>query len=89
MGIRIGPVALLSIPGEPSIEISQQIVAASPFAHTLFSGYSNGGVGYLPVDSTLDERGYEMEASPFTLGAADTVVREGLQLLSELANTKS
>jgi Neutral/alkaline non-lysosomal ceramidase, N-terminal len=88
LGIRVGSVALLSIPGEPSIEISQQIVAGSPFAHTLFSGYSNGAVGYLPVDSTFDEGGYEMEASPFARGAADVVIREGLQLLGELAGDK-
>jgi hypothetical protein len=43
-GIRIGPIALLSIPGEPFIEINRQIVSQSPFKYTLFPGYSNGGV---------------------------------------------
>ena len=49
-GIRIGPIAFLSIQDEPFVEIGQRDRApASPFAHTLFSGYSNGNFGYLPV----------------------------------------
>jgi hypothetical protein len=84
-GIRIGATALLSVPGEPFIEIGQQIVANSPFAHTLFSGYSNGGFGYLPVRSAFEEGGYEVETSPFSPDAAEIVVQEGLRMLDDLA----
>jgi len=84
-GIRIGPVALLSVAGEPFTEINQQIVSNSPFAHTLFSGYSNGGFGYIPVRSAFEEGGYEVEASPFSPEAAEIIVKEGVQLLKELA----
>jgi Neutral/alkaline non-lysosomal ceramidase, N-terminal len=84
-GIRIGSVALLSIPGEPFTEINQQIVSESPFADTLFSGYSNGGFGYLPIRSAFVEGGYEVQISPFSADAADIVVKEGLKMLKELA----
>ncbi len=84
-GIRIGSIALLSVPGEPFTEINQQIVSGSPFVDTLFSGYSNGGFGYLPVRSAYEEGGYEVEVSPFSPEAADIVVKEGLQMLRELA----
>ncbi len=84
-GIRIGSVALLSVPGEPFTEINQQIVAGSPFTHTLFSGYSNGGFGYLPVRSAYGEDGYEVETSPFSEEAADVLIKESLQMLRELA----
>lgn len=84
-GIRIGAVALLSIPGEPFVEISQRIVAGSPFAHTLFSGYSNGGFGYLPIGSAYDEGGHEVDASPFSAEAAGVVVKESLRMLKDLA----
>lgn len=84
-GIRIGSIALLSIPGEPFIEISQRIVASSPFAHTLFSGYSNGGFGYLPARSAYAEGGYEVETTPFAEEAEDVLVKESLQMLEELA----
>src|SRR5439155_26516535 len=39
-GIRLGPAALISIPGEPFTETGLEIAARSPFPHTLFSGYS-------------------------------------------------
>jgi hypothetical protein len=83
-GIRIGSVALLSVPGEPFAEISQQIVSESPFRDTLFSGYSNGGFGYLPVRSAYGEGGYEVQTSPFSADAADIVVEEGRKMLREL-----
>jgi hypothetical protein len=83
-GIRVGSVALLSIPGEPFTEINQQIVSASPFPDTLFSGYSNGGFGYLPVRSAFAEGGYEVQISPFSADAADLVVKEGREMLRAL-----
>jgi len=84
-GIRVGPVALLSVAGEPFTEILQRIVAASPFEHTLFSGYSNGGFGYIPGRTAYEEGGYEVAASPFSPGAADIVVEESIRMLRELA----
>jgi hypothetical protein len=83
-GIRLGPVALLCIPGEPFTEINQEICARSPFPITLFSGYSNGTFSYLPVRSAYAEGGYEVETSPFAPGAAEIVVEEAVRMLNEL-----
>jgi hypothetical protein len=83
--IRIGSIALLSVAGEPFIETANRIVAESPFEHTLFSGYSNGGFGYIPTREAYSEGGYEVEASPFSPDAADVVVEEGIRLLHTLA----
>ncbi len=82
--IRVGPAALLGIPGEPFIEISQEIAQRSPFPVTLFSGYTNGGFGYLPVRSAYPEGGYEVTTSPFAPGASEIVVEESLRVLQEL-----
>jgi Neutral/alkaline non-lysosomal ceramidase, N-terminal len=83
--IRIGDIALLSVEGEPFAEIGLRIVESSPFAHTLFSGYSNGGFGYIPTREAIQEGGYEAtQGSPFSGGAADVVVDQGLKLLGEL-----
>jgi hypothetical protein len=84
MVIRIGEVALVSMQGEPFIEIAQEIAAASPFPHTLVSGYSNGGFGYMPVASAFAEGGYEVEVSPFAPEAAEIMVGEAVKLLHEL-----
>jgi hypothetical protein len=88
-GIRIGPVALLAIAGEPFTEINRQIVSKSPFPHTLFSGYSHGGFGYIPVRGNYAEGGYEVEASPFSADASEVIVNEGLAILEELAQEPS
>ena len=72
-------------PGEPFAEINEQIVNASPFLHTFFSGYSNGGLDYLPVRSAFEEGGYEVEMCPFSPEAADIVVKECHEMLNELA----
>ena len=83
--IRIGDIALLSVEGEPFAEIGLRIAEASPFAHTLFSGYSNGGFGYIPTREAIQQGGYEaIQGSPFSGGAADVVVDQGLKLLGEL-----
>jgi hypothetical protein len=82
--IRVGSLAFLSCQGEPFLEISQRIVADSPFPHTLFSGYSNGAFGYLPTRQAFDEGGYEIEASPFAPAAAEALIAESLRLLHEM-----
>jgi hypothetical protein len=43
--VRIGPVALLGIEGEPFIDYQLNIGRASPFPITLVCGYTNGCVG--------------------------------------------
>lgn len=86
-GIRVGNVALLSVQGEPFVEIGLEIAAASPFPHTLFSGYSNGAFGYIPTREAFEAGGYEVETgSVFSPDAADVVVAEGLRMLRDLAS---
>jgi hypothetical protein len=86
MGIAIGPsIALISAAGEPFTETAQAIAAQSPFAHTLVSGYSNGGFGYIPTRQAFEEGGYETEATPFNEQAAEALSGEAVRLLQELA----
>ena len=85
-GIRVGPVAFVSIQDEPFLEIGQRIVASSPFEHTLFSGYSNGNFGYLPTREAFAEGGYEVWAALYGPDAADIVVEEAGRMLRELAD---
>lgn len=60
--MRVGSVAFVSTPGEPFTKTAQQVAAASPFEHTLFFGYSNGGFGYGPTRQAFQEGGYEVDA---------------------------
>lgn len=84
MGIALGPAALVSTQGEPFVEIGQNIAAASPFAVTMFSGYSHGGVGYICMPNNYEEGGYEIETTPFAPEAAAVLQAEAIALLQEL-----
>ncbi len=83
--MRIGSLGLLALPGEPFAEIGVRVKAGSPFAVTMFSGYSNGIFAYIPMASDHEEGGYGVWNSPLGPGAADIVVEESRALLRELA----
>lgn len=82
--IRIGPVVLVSVAGEPFSSIGRRVREASPSACTLFSGYSNGGFGYIPDREAYEEGGYEVEATPFSADAGDIVVEQALKMIREI-----
>ena len=83
--IRIGPVALIAVAGEPFAETGMEIAARSPFAHTLFSGYTNGGFGYIPTRQAFHEGGYEITVSPFSEEAAEVLCAAALHQLNQMA----
>ena len=63
--IRIGDVALVGGAGEVFIEIAQGVQERSPFAHTMYMGYTNGDVGYIPTAAAYPEGGYEVDYAHF------------------------
>jgi hypothetical protein len=78
-------IALLAIPGEPAVQIGLGVKRDSPFKHTLFSGYSNVGQGYIPAEEAYPLGGYEVERTPYSPAAAGQIVAESLALLRQLA----
>ncbi len=82
-------IVLLGMPGEPFVETGLAIKGNSPFAHTLFSGYSNIGWAYIPTAAAYPLGGYEVEVSPFSPEAANLVVHEAQTLLRELHHSLS
>ncbi len=50
--IRINDIAILAVPGETLVELGLAVKKDSPFAKTVFLGYSNGCIGYIsPADA--------------------------------------
>jgi hypothetical protein len=83
--LRIGDQAIVAMPGEPFAEIGVAVKKASPFAATMFCGYSDGiGGDYLPTADEYQHGGYEVERSPYAPGADDLVIAAGIQLLQNL-----
>ncbi len=82
---RIGEIAIASMPGEAFAEIGVAVKKASPFAVTLFCGYSDGvGGGYLPTAAEYSHGGYEVERSPYGPKAEKALVDEMTALLNQL-----
>ena len=83
--LRIGPVVLAGVEGEPFAELGLEIKAASPFPHTWFGGYVGGWAGYIPTPEAYPLQGYEVETSPFAPAAAGVLTGAVAAMLTELA----
>jgi len=78
--IAVGPVAFVTLPGEPLTDLGERIRQTSPFPYTLVLGYANGnGVHYVGLPEDMPHGGYEMELG--TVGTSESGV-----MLTELAN---
>ena len=64
--VRINDTAIWSAPVEMFCEIAMNVREQSPFAHTMYFGYTNGWLGYLPTARGFEEGGYEPRTSPFS-----------------------
>lgn len=83
--LRIGDIAIVAMPGEPFAEIGAAVKKASPFPITLFCAYSNGkGGGYMPVESEYSQGGYEVDMTPYGIGASELLMRETSNLVKSL-----
>eukprot|EP00040_Diaphanoeca_grandis_P031903 m.192009 g.192009 ORF g.192009 m.192009 type:complete len:923 (+) comp32451_c0_seq1:215-2983(+) len=58
--VRLGPIAIVTFPGEIFSEYELNIEAFSPFQSTLVVGYCNGCIGYVPTAAEFSEGGYEV-----------------------------
>jgi len=87
--LRLGELGLATAPGEIFCEIGQAVKQASPFRHTMFVGYTNGSIGYVPVAEAYPEGGYEVtHASRVGPGAAGMVTDTALALLRRVKGAK-
>jgi hypothetical protein len=78
---QIGDVGIVSMPGEPFAEIGVELRKASPFAFTMFCGYSDGiGGDYLPMTCEYEHGGYEVERTPYGRQADRKLIAETIEL---------
>jgi hypothetical protein len=91
--LLLGDVALVGVSAEPFCEIGLRVKARSAAALTLFAGYTNGCVGYVPVPLAYDQGGYEVDDSyvyyrldaPLAPACADLLAGAALDLIDTLA----
>lgn len=61
--LRIGPAAIVGLPGEVLVEYAGWIERDSPFTPTIVPAYTNGMVGYVATASAIARGGYEVDSS--------------------------
>lgn len=83
-GVKIGPVAMVGIPGEPFTDIGVAIKEAEGWSMIMPCGLTNGYLGYFPMDSAYAEGGYEARTSQYKAGVAGKIIDGGKALLDEL-----
>ena len=89
---RLGDCALVAHAAETFNEIGVAIKSNSPALVTLFAGYSNGCIGYLPTVAAHALGGYEIELAPYVYrvpglldpGCEELVTKRSLQMLRAL-----
>lgn len=83
--MRINDTLIWSAPVELFCEIAMDVAARSPFARTMYFGYTNGWFGYLPTAAAFAEGGYEPKTSPFTPQAEGDLKREVSSAMAQLS----
>ncbi|MFN0055264.1 MAG: hypothetical protein ACKV0T_24220 [Planctomycetales bacterium] len=75
--IKIGPYLLLTMPGEPMVEIGFKLEKAiADRAIPIIVGYANGNVGYIATAQAHQEGGYEPNTSRLLPEAEEIIVEE-------------
>ena len=83
LGIRLGPVAFVGIPGEPFTGIGRAIKATEGFQMLLPTCLTGGSEGYYPMLDCFEEGGYEARSSRFQAGVAEKIIDGAKALLKE------
>ncbi len=69
-GFRIGPIAIVGIPGEAFNAIGKGIKESEGYKMIIPCCLTNGNEGYFPMQDSYDEGGYESRSSNFKAGVS-------------------
>lgn len=90
--LRIGPLAIVALPGEFFSAYGLRIKADSPAPATLVAGWANDNLGYFPTAAAFPIGGYEMDAAaryygfpaPWSPEAGARVTARAIALVREI-----
>ena len=86
--LRLGPLAILGLPGEPFASIGRAIRESSPLGNLLIAALANdcGEIVYVAERASYDLGGYEMESFPVAPGAGEIIVERARDILTALSS---
>ena len=79
--ISFGDVGIATLPGELHDSLGVSLREESPFAVTLFSGYTNGTNGYFASAAAFENGGYEVSSSRHEKGASEVMLAKLVSML--------
>jgi len=85
IGLSLGKVALVGIPGEPFTDIGVRIKESDTFPLVMPTALSNGYMGYFPDSAAFAEGGYESRSSKYRAGVAEAIIDTAKTLLEEIS----
>ena len=75
--VRVGDFALVTLMGEPFVEVQLRIKRASPAPFTFVAHFCNGYAGYVPTAEALQRGGYETRTGNWSKFQPDALERIG------------
>lgn len=81
--LAIGPVRMVSLPGEPFVEFQLYAQKLAPKCFVAVAGYGDGGPGYLCTEKSYPEGGYEPTATLVT-PASEAILKKAIARLLEV-----
>jgi hypothetical protein len=89
VAMRLGDLALASLPGEVFVDHGLRIRADSPIAETIVAAYDDNSLQYVPTEADFPEGAYEVNGGwrYVAPGGGERLADEAQDLLRELAAT--
>ncbi len=82
--IKLGKVAIVTIPGEPFNGIGVALKDTADYDLVIPCCLTNGAEGYFPMSDAYEQGGYEARSSIFKAGVAEIIINTGKELLQKL-----
>ena len=86
--LSIGDMAFATVPCEWHDTCGRFVREGSPIKMTFVMGYTNGGHGYIPAASCVENGGYEVRKCHFERGTGEKMTFYHIEKLNELYQTK-
>ncbi|HEY45500.1 MAG: hypothetical protein AMJ88_14140 [Anaerolineae bacterium SM23_ 63] len=79
--LKLGPLALVGLPGEPFVRTVLDLKTKSSTPYTAAVSYANDEVGYFPDSHSFEAGTYEALSSPYQDDIAEVLTKHGLAML--------
>ena len=88
LGLKLGPVAMIGIPGQPFTPVGVAIKDTLGWDMIMPCSMTNGNDGYFPMLDSYREGGYEARTSSYKAGVSEAIIECSKTILKELGGTK-